>query len=57
MQTLQHSVKELFSFLTMFSIVFMAFVSLFYLLFLSEIAVSADLFGTVTMLFQMTVLK
>jgi integral membrane sensor domain MASE1 len=57
LQTLEHSAKELISFLTMFSIIFMGFVSLFYLLFSSKIFSSSDLFGTVTMLFQMTVLK
>jgi hypothetical protein len=41
----------------MFSIIFMAFVCLFYLLFVSKISASADLLGTVEMLFQMTVLK
>ncbi len=56
-QTLQHSAKELLAYLMMFSIIFMAFVSLFYLLFVPKIAASADLFGTVEMLFQMTVLK
>lgn len=57
LHTLRHSVKELVSFLMMFSIIFMGFVCLFYLLFLSKIAASADPFGTVAMLFQMTVLK
>jgi hypothetical protein len=57
LQTLQHSAKELISFLMMFSIIFMAFVSLFYLLFVSKISASADLLGAVEMLFQMTVLK
>jgi len=57
LKTLQHSAKELVSFLIMFSIIFMAFICLFYLLFSSKIFASADPFGTVTMLFQMTVLK
>jgi preprotein translocase subunit SecG len=35
----------------------MAFVSLFYLLFVSKINSCADLFGAVQMLFQMTVMK
>jgi hypothetical protein len=56
-QTLRNSAKELISFLMMFSIIFMAFVCLFYLLFVSKISACADLLGTVEMLFQMTVLK
>jgi len=57
MQTLQISAKELISFLMMFSIIFMAFVSLFYLLLVSKINSCADLLGAVQMLFQMTVMK
>ncbi len=56
-QTLEISAKELISFLMMFSIVFMAFVILFYLLFVSKINSCADLLGAVQMLFQMTVMK
>ena len=45
-QTVQVSAKELLSFLIMFSIIFMGFISLFYLLFTAKISSCADLLGT-----------
>jgi hypothetical protein len=56
-ETLEYAGKELFSFLMMFSIVFVAFLILFYLLFISYIWSCSSLFQTSQMLFQMTVMK
>ena len=57
LHTLQHAGKELLSFAMLFSLVFMSFVCLFYLLFISKLPECATLFGTVQMLFEMTLMK
>jgi hypothetical protein len=56
-QALQHASRALLGFAIMFSIVFMAFVTLFYLLFVSKLEGCSSLFQTVGMLFEMTLLK
>ena len=56
-ETLRYARKELFSFSLMFSIVFMSFLSLFYLLFISRISSCSSLLNTAQMLFEMTLLK
>jgi Polycystin cation channel len=56
-QTLQYAGKELISFGFMFSIVFMSFVSLFYLLFNSNIWSCSTLLQTSQMLFEMILMK
>jgi hypothetical protein len=56
-KTLQHAGKDLISFLFMFSIIFLSFLCLFYLLFVSKVSTCSSLFSTSEMLFQMTVLK
>jgi hypothetical protein len=56
-QTLKYAEKELISFSMLFSIVFLAFLCLFYLLFVSKIWACASLLQTAEMLFQMTLLK
>ncbi|UJR08126.1 hypothetical protein I4U23_012402 [Adineta vaga] len=56
-QTLRHARKELISFLMMFSIVYMSFVCLFYLLFLSNISSCSSLLSTAQMLFETTLMK
>jgi hypothetical protein len=56
-KTLRYAGKELFSFSLMFSIIFISFLSLFYLLFLSKISSCSSLLGTTQMLFEMTLLK
>ncbi len=56
-QTLKYSFKELLSFGMMFSIVFMAFITLFYLLFISNISSCANLLKTARMLFEMILMK
>ncbi len=56
-QTLRYCGKELLSFSLMFSIVFMAYLCLFYLLFVSKLVPCASLLSTAEMLFQMAVLK
>ncbi|CAF3969202.1 unnamed protein product, partial [Adineta steineri] len=56
-QTLQYAGKELLSFSMMFSIVFISFVSLFYLLFISELDSCSSLFKTARMLFEMTLMQ
>ncbi|CAF1184610.1 unnamed protein product [Adineta ricciae] len=55
--TLQHSAKELLSFMLMFAIMFMSFLCLFYLLFMSQLPECASLLGTAQMLFEMTLMK
>jgi hypothetical protein len=52
-KTLQHAWKELLSFAIMFSIIFMAFVILFYLLFISKMWNCASLLQSAQMLFGM----
>jgi len=56
-KTLQYAANELISFSLMFSIIFLAFLSLFYLLFLSKLESCADLLATAQMLFEMTLMK
>ena len=56
-QTLKYAAKELISFSMMFTIVFISFLSLFYLLFVSKISTCSTLLHTAQMLFEMTLLK
>jgi hypothetical protein len=56
-QTLKNAGKELLSFGLMFSIVFMSFVSLLYLLFTAKLCSCSSLLQATQMLFQMTVMK
>ena len=56
-RTLQRASNELLSFSMMFSIVFVAFISLFYLLFTSKIRHCASFFQTAEMLFEMVLMK
>jgi hypothetical protein len=56
-RTLKKAGKALISFAMMFSLVFFAFLSLFYLLFQSKLSACSSLYQTVEMLFQMTVMK
>ncbi|CAF1234712.1 unnamed protein product [Adineta steineri] len=55
--TVKYAGKGLISFFAMFSIVFMAFLSLFYLIFVSIIASCSDLLGTAQMLFEMLLMN
>ncbi|CAF1533194.1 unnamed protein product, partial [Adineta steineri] len=55
--TLKYCAKELISFSIMFAIVFMAFLSLFYLLFVSKLSLCSSLLNTAQMLFKMTLVK
>jgi hypothetical protein len=56
-ETIRHAGKDLLSFTSMFFIVFMAYVALFYLLFASKILDCSSLLNTCQMLFEMMVLK
>jgi hypothetical protein len=56
-ETIRHAGKDLLSFTSMFFIVFMAYVALFYLLFASKIWGCSTLLNTYQMLFEMMVLK
>ncbi|CAF4240688.1 unnamed protein product, partial [Adineta steineri] len=56
-QTLKYVTKDTISFSFMFSIVFMSFVSLFYLLFTSSIESCSSLLSTSQMLFEITLMK
>jgi hypothetical protein len=56
-QTLKYASKQLIAFAMMFSIVFMAFLTLFYLLFVSHILSCSSLLQTAQMLFEMTSMK
>ncbi|UJR18699.1 hypothetical protein I4U23_005606 [Adineta vaga] len=56
-QTLQYSAKELLSFSVMFAFVFISFLCLFYLLFISKLPECSSLLGTAQMLFEMTLMK
>ncbi|CAF3807836.1 unnamed protein product [Rotaria sp. Silwood1] len=56
-QTLQYAGKELLSFSMMFSIVFVSFLWLFYLSFVSSISSCSSVLGTAQMLFEMTLMK
>ena len=55
--TLRYSIKELISFALMFSIVLLAFLCLFYFLFISKMSTCATLLSTAQMLFEMSLLK
>jgi hypothetical protein len=56
-ETLQYAGKELLSFSFMFAIIFISFLCLFYLLFISKISSCSTLLYTAQMLFEMTLLK
>ncbi|CAF1035223.1 unnamed protein product [Adineta ricciae] len=56
-RTLQYAARELISFAFMFTIVFMAFVILFYLLFVSKLSSCSSVLQTVRMLFEITLMK
>ena len=56
-RTLERCFKDLISFVMMFSIVYLAFISLFYLLFNSKFWSCSNLFRTMQMLFEMILLK
>lgn len=56
LQTLSSATKELGSFLLMFSIIFMSFISLFYLLFVSKMQSCSNLLSTTQMLFEVTLM-
>ena len=55
--TLGRASKELLSFAVMFSVVFFAFLSLFYLLFVSTLSSCSTLLQTASMLFEMSLMK
>jgi hypothetical protein len=55
--TIRHGSKELIMFSTMFAVVFMAFLILFYLLFLGTISSCASLLHTAHMLFETMLMK
>ena len=56
-RTLQCAAKDLLSFATMFSIVFVAFLVLFYLLFVGNLWTCSSLLHTAQMLFEMMLMK
>ncbi|CAF1181508.1 unnamed protein product [Adineta steineri] len=56
-ETLKYCAKELISFSLMFAIVFMAYLCLFYLLFVSKLSSCSSLLETAQMLFEMTLMK
>ncbi|CAF1401522.1 unnamed protein product [Adineta steineri] len=56
-ETLQHAKKDLFSFMIMFFFIFMAFLTLFYLLFMDKIWSCSTLLHTAQMLFEMMLMK
>ncbi|UJR11128.1 hypothetical protein I4U23_015309 [Adineta vaga] len=56
-QTLRYAARQLLSFTMMFSIVFMSFLCLFYLLFSSKLIECSSLLHTAQMLFEMTLMK
>ena len=55
--TLQHAARDLASFVSMFSVVFWAFITLFYLLFVGQLLTCSTLLHTAKMLFEMTLMK
>ena len=55
--TLRHASKDLLSFTVMFSVVFMAFLSLFYFIFVSTLLSCSTLLQTARMLFEMSLMK
>jgi hypothetical protein len=56
-QALKQAGKELISFAMMFSIIYFAFLCLFYLLFVSKISTCSSLLQTAQMIFEMTSLR
>jgi hypothetical protein len=56
-ETLKYCGKEVISFCSMFSIIFVAYLCLFYLLFVSKLCPCASVLSTCEMLFQMSVMK
>jgi len=56
-QTLKSAGKELISFAMMFSIIYIAFLCLFYLLFISKLSTCSSLFQTAEMIFEMISLR
>ncbi len=56
-QTLVNAGKELLSFALMFSLVFFAFLCLFYFLFISKLGSCSSIVNTAQMLFEMSLLK
>lgn len=56
-ETIQHARKDLLSFMMMFSIVFLSFICLFYLLFSSKLSTCSNFFSTSQMLFQMILMN
>ena len=57
LHTLQQAGKELLSFAVLFSLIFMSFVCLFHLLFISKLPECASVLRTAQMLFEMTLMK
>ena len=56
-ETIRHARKEFVSFAMMFSVVFMAFLTLFYFLFIDRMSSCATLLRTAQMLFEMMLMK
>ncbi|CAF1131097.1 unnamed protein product [Adineta steineri] len=56
-ETLKYCAKALISFSIMFAVVFMSFLCLFYLLFVSKLSSCSSLLQTAQMLFKMTLIK
>ncbi|CAF1605653.1 unnamed protein product, partial [Adineta ricciae] len=56
-QTLQHASRALWSFSLMFGVIFIAFLCLFYLLFISKLSTCADLYRTAIMLYEMVLMN
>ena len=56
-RTLQTAAADLLSFVSMFSIIFVAFIGLFHLLFVGELRSCASFLHTAQMLFEMTLMK
>ncbi|CAF0955523.1 unnamed protein product [Adineta steineri] len=56
-ETLKYCAKALISFSLMFAIIFIAFLCLFYLLFVSKLSSCSSLLTTAQMLFEMTLMK
>ncbi len=56
-KTIQHARKDLLSFTLMFSIIFLSFLCLFYLLFISKLLTCSTLLETTEMLLQMATIR
>ena len=56
-RTMHHARASLFAFLLMFSVIFLAFLTLFYLMFTSSLSDCASLLSTARMLFEMSMYK